>query len=243
MSSKGSKNSHLRDHLSRIKQPSPLGTSIFVGIRALDPFLQYGILFNGLADPLIRRLGQVPLSLPPTTSSLPFGFPLHRVVLLAMAVGSSVRHIYWILGISQQEMPAVGGAFIGFFNTVSNSINDVLFATALTTTAVSSMQDDLTPTLVVGVAFYVVGMIAETGSEVQRRRFKDDPKNKGKPYTGGLFSLARHINYGGYALWRAGYALASGGWIWGSFVGSLAFFGFVTRGVPVLDLYCEERVR
>ncbi|EEB94925.1 hypothetical protein MPER_06187, partial [Moniliophthora perniciosa FA553] len=43
----------------------------------------------------------------------------------------------------------------------------------------------------------------------QRKRFKDDVRNVGKPYTGGLFGLARHINYGGYMLWRTGFAIAA----------------------------------
>ena len=51
----------------------------------------------------------------------------------------------------------------------------------------------------------MAGILLELVSELQRKRFKDDPANKGKPYAGGLFSLARSINYGGYTLWRGGY--------------------------------------
>ena len=44
-----------------------------------------------------------------------------------------------------------------------------------------------------------------------------------------------------YTLWRAGYSLASGGWIWGSIAGAFIFADFATRAVPVLNEYCEKR--
>lgn len=89
---------------------------------------------------------------------------------------------------------------------------------------------------------FVLGMLAETVSEVQRKIFKDKPENKGRVYTGGLFGLARHINYGGYTIWRAGFALASAGWIWAAVVGAFFAYDFATRGIPVLDEYCGNKV-
>lgn len=95
---------------------------------------------------------------------------------------------------------------------------------------------------IIGVGAYVLGMATESISEIQRKNFKADPRNAGKPYTGGLFGLARHINYGGYTVMRAGYALATGGWMWSAFVGAFFFRDFATRGVPVLDEYCSKSV-
>ena len=80
-------------------------------------------------------------------------------------------------------------------------------------------------------------------SEIQRKRFKDKPENKGKLYGGGLFGLATNINYGGYTLWRTGYAVAAAGLPWGALTGALAFYDFSTRAIPVLDQYCTDRVR
>ena len=88
---------------------------------------------------------------------------------------------------------------------------------------------------------YAVGIMTELVAEIQRKRFKADPNNKGKVYTGGLWQFARHINYGGYTLWRAGYAMAGGGWIWGVLVGAFFFADFSTRAVPILNEYCEKR--
>jgi len=95
--------------------------------------------------------------------------------------------------------------------------------------------------LVLGSITYLIGVTSETISEIQRRRFKEDPKNEGKLYTRGLFSLARHINYGSWMIWRTSYALVSGGLLWGGFCA--AFFGnfFVSNEIPTMSEYCEKK--
>ena len=52
-----------------------------------------------------------------------------------------------------------------------------------------------------GLGLFALGSALETVSELQRKAFKAKESNKGKVYTGGLFSLARHINYTGEILW------------------------------------------
>jgi protein-S-isoprenylcysteine O-methyltransferase Ste14 len=239
--------SKLRDNLSRVKKSSPLGTTIFVGLRLLDPLLQHAILARNLGSALIHRLGAQTIAegapLNDITSLSPY-----RVVLLSMAIGSSVKQIFWILSISQEEFTPKIAFPIASFNTLFNSANSLLFICASTSASGTGGQGFSEPgfpstALVVGAGSYLVGMILETASEVQRKRFKKDPQNEGKNYSGGLFSLARHINYGGYTLWRAGYALASGGWIWGAIIGGLFFYDFANRGIPILDYYCQQRVR
>jgi len=89
---------------------------------------------------------------------------------------------------------------------------------------------------------FIVGILTETIAEYQRMRFKRDPKNKGKPYTGGLWQYARHINYTGYSLWRAGYSLAAGGWFWAAAAFAWQYTDFATRAVPILNEYCEGKV-
>lgn len=46
---------------------------------------------------------------------------------------------------------------------------------------------------------------------------------------------------GGYNLWRAGFALAAAGPVWGSIIALFFGYDFATRGVPVLDAYCSKR--
>ncbi len=119
-----------------------------------------------------------------------------------MSIGSALKQIIWILYISNEPMYPGGASMICAFNTVFNSINSLL--------ATASLPHQYLPQQVyLGGAMYLVGIFLELVSELQRKRFKDDPANKGKPYAGGLFSLARSINYGGYTLWRGGYVSRS----------------------------------
>lgn len=149
--------------------------------------------------------------------------------------------------ISKEEMPTGNAMVISIFNTVFNSANSIL---SLTTAANAFMPSVITyadsngASTLLGLSSvtYIIGLGMEAIAETQRKNFKDDPKNKGELYTGGLFGLARHINYGAYTLWRSSYALASGGWIWGSFVAAFFTVDFARRGVPELNDYCSKRV-
>ncbi|TVY34538.1 hypothetical protein LOCC1_G007779 [Lachnellula occidentalis] len=229
-----------------VKRASPFGTSLFVGLRTLDVLIQYGILARGLADPLLNRL---PISNAPTSpaSFIALGLPLKSLVVLGMAATTALKQIYWVLCISQEEMPVTAALPIAGANILFNSPSSILcmttaashFAPAFLTTA--NEQTGLSPLVLMGTFTFVLGTVVELASEIQRRDFKDDARNKGKPYTGGLFKLARHINYGAYSLMRAGYAVAAGGWIWGALIATFFFRDFATRGVPILDEYCAER--
>jgi protein-S-isoprenylcysteine O-methyltransferase Ste14 len=236
-----------KEFISRVKRSSLLGTSLFIGLRSLDPFLQYGILGTGLAAPLLNALHISTVH----SSSAPLvalGLPLKPLIVLAMAAGTTIKQVYWVAYLSNEEMPTGNSIIISIFNTVFNSANSILSLTATAKLFAASFltgsqnENEISPLFILGSVSYTIGLIIEAISETQRKKFKDDPKNKGKAYTGGLFGLARHINYGAYTVMRSGYALASGGWIWGSFVA--IFFGvdFARRGVPILDEYCTKRV-
>ncbi|HKJ67827.1 MAG TPA: DUF1295 domain-containing protein [bacterium] len=57
------------------------------------------------------------------------------------------------------------------------------------------------------IALFVTGCVLNTGGEILRDRWKKQPENQGKIYTGGFFKYARHINYFGDILWVTAYAL------------------------------------
>ncbi|CZR58618.1 uncharacterized protein PAC_08510 [Phialocephala subalpina] len=223
---------------------SPLGTSVMVGLRTADIFLQYGILAKGLADPLLSLLNvSQPLNFAPAVA---LGLPLKPLLILAMAAGSSIKQSYWLVYVSKEEMPPANAVLISVFNTVFNSANSILSLTtaanAFTPGFLTAESDNGASTLLVlSSVSYFVGLAIEAVSETQRKTFKDDPKNAGKVYTGGLFGLARHINYGAYTIWRSSYALASGGWIWGGIVAAFFSWDFANRAIPVLDEYCKSR--
>jgi len=95
--------------------------------------------------------------------------------------------------------------------------------------------------IAIGSVLYAIGLFLETGSEVQRKAFKDKPENAGKICDEGLWRWARHINYGGYALWRAGYALAAGGWSAGLVMALVQGYHFANIGITNLDYYMSNR--
>lgn len=225
----------LRDYVTREKAPSPLGTSIFFGFRLLDPPLIYAILAHGLASTLITALG---FGLSSDSASVNvWGLSALQTMIFLMAVGSSLKHIYWILCVSEQQMPAGTGAFFGSLELILDALNAILSQiTGSPSAGIGSW------TFITGVSLYVLGLFLETVSEIQRRNFKRNPANRGKPYGDGLFAWARNINYGGHTLWKSGFALVSGGWIWAAVIGGTYFYDFATRGVPVLDQYCQKRV-
>lgn len=229
-----------------VKRPTPIGTALFVGLRALDPLLQYGILAHGVGSTLLSKLGitQLPAGLATNTGTFidKLGLSPYRLIILAMAAGSSIKQIYWILGTSEEELPPGPALSVVAYNTIFNSINSLAFTTTIASASLSSNETFPQTPLLVGCTLYVAGILTESIAETQRRNFKRDPKNKGKVYSEGLWSFARHINYTGYSLWRAGYTLACSGWGGGAFVVSFLLADFNFRATKVLDEYCAPKV-
>ncbi|CAF9915678.1 MAG: hypothetical protein ALECFALPRED_010300 [Alectoria fallacina] len=236
---------------SRKKGPSPLGTSIFVGLRAADAVLQFSILQRGWGSQIIESLGGtvVPFATPRDPALAYFGLGPYPAIISALALGASMKHVAYTVGISEQEMTPKFSLVVGAFNTVVNTLNTMLSIWTFTSAAPqlatqsASIQDVVTssPTLMLGLGLYTVGIVTELASEVDRQRFKRKPENKGKPYGGGLWSWATNINYGGYTLWRAGYAVSAAGYFWGAAVGAFFFYDFASRAIPSLDRYCTEK--
>lgn len=231
---------HNIDFPPRGKRSTPAGTTLLVVLRLADVALQYMILSRW--GPLLINLlgGQITEIAQNNTTGDFLGLQPYYFGILACAFGASWKQIYWVLFTSEQECPVVAAIMIGVFNTVFNSINAMLSLWAWSSAAVA---EPISSTFfILGIALFSVGIFFEQYSEIQRKRFKSDPANKGKPFAGGLFSVALNINYGGYTLWRAGYAMVAAGWVWGSFIGVFFFYDFYARALPILDKYCIERV-
>ena len=228
-----------------IKKRNNAGILTFLGLRPAETLLQYGILAHGLGSSIIHTLGleTLPAGAANTGTALDaLGLSPYRLVLFGMAIGQAVKQIYWLVGTSNEEFPPSTAVFVTAFNGVCNSINNLLFTCSLTSASLSSGAQFPQVPLLVGAGLYSIGIVLESASEIQRKKFKDDPKNKGKVCTVGLWGLSRHVNYAAYTIWRTGYALAAGGWIWAGFNVAFFTFDFVTRGVPSLEHYCAERV-
>ncbi|KAL8687687.1 MAG: hypothetical protein Q9218_006211 [Villophora microphyllina] len=231
---------------SREKRPSPLGSTLFVGLRAADAVLQYSLLRQGWAADAVGMLGGQTI---PTVGAGPAGLTPYGAVLSTLAAVTSFKHVLWQVSISEQEMTPPAATAIGAFNTVVSGANTLLSAWALTSAAPTNLPASApisevilsSPSLIAGVGLFTLGIATELYSEFQRKWFKSKPENKGKPYGGGLWSLATNINYGGYTLWRTGYAMAAAGPIWGLVVGGFFFYDFTNRAIPVLDRYCTDK--
>lgn len=242
-----------------VKGPSPLGTSTFIGLRALDPLLQYSILAHGLGTGFLAKLGisTIPLSAAVVTRTGfkiidQLGLPLERLILLGMAVGSATKQIFWLTYISQEEFQPKPAVIVSAFNSLCNSANSLLLLTTATSAALSTKpltvpvpgtRAKLSLPVAVGTVLYILGILLETGSELQRKSFKDKPEHKGKLCREGLWSWARHINYTGYTLWRGGYALAAGGWVAGTAVVAFHVHNFIGNGIVSLDYYMSRRYK
>lgn len=245
--------------LRGVKSPSPAGTTAFVGLRVLDPLLQYHILAHGLGTSFLARLGlsTVPLSVAVVTRTGiklidRLGLPLEKLILLGMAVGSAASQIFWLTYLSQEKFPLRNALIVSTFNSFLNTVNSLLLLTAATsaslstrplTVAVTGTRTHVSLPVVLGAVLFVVGSALETASELQRKRFKDSPENKGKLCRTGAWSWARHINYGGHLIWRTGTALASGGWIAGCAMALFQGFSFSQNGVVSLDYYMSRRYK
>ncbi|KAK4501253.1 hypothetical protein PRZ48_007060 [Zasmidium cellare] len=220
------------------------GTAIFFGGRLLDPFVQYGFLKNDWGKPFIERLrGKTLPQGPPLITKSPLdrlGLSPYRTILWAMSVGSMLKQTYHLTVVMQEKMSPAGGVMVSVFNMLGNTINSLLFVCAQTSASTNGEHFPQTP-LIVGSALYTAGLVIEWLSEQQRYAFKEDPANKGKVYTGGLFGLSRHINYLGYSLWRTGYGLAAGGWFWAGTLFALTTLQFTQTIIPVHQHYMEER--
>ena len=132
---------------------------------------------------------------------------------------------------------------LGVTNSFLNSVNTLLFTTNVTCPEYFSSQDGPTPTLCVGSALFLLGMIIETGAECQRKAFKKkDKKNDGKLCREGLWKYARHANYIGYTVWRTGFAIAAGGWKWGAITGLFTICDFACRASRSLEDHMSQKV-
>lgn len=233
---------------TRQKGPSSSGTLTFTSLRALDLPFQYWLLRSGAGISLLHRMGASSIQQPLLHKTPILGLSPYHTLIFSLAVGSSLKQIYWKLCIGDTVMPSSFAGIVAVYNTLLNTFNTLLALWAVTSqqpTDQSSILASLTSApkaLQTGIVLYIIGLGTEWYCEIQRKTFKSDPKNKGKPYSGGLFSLARNINYGGYTLWRTGYSLICGGWIWGAVMGSWLAGDFIGRAIPSMDAYCEKRV-
>lgn len=90
------------------------------------------------------------------------------------------------------------------------------------------------------VMIFAVGSVLNTGSEWLRDRWKRNPENSGKLYTGGMFKYSIHINYFGDLLWVLALALITRN-VWALIIPLLLFGFFAFYNIPMLDRHLERK--
>ncbi|KAL4905667.1 Cupredoxin [Aspergillus multicolor] len=158
-----------------------------------------------------------------------------------MLYTTAAKHIWFATCVTKEAWTVPGALAISIYNIIYNTLNSILFLYAATSAMLPAGKTLANPYLQGGAALFILGIGAEWQCELQRRRFKADPANKGKLFTQGLFALVRHPNYTGYTVWRGGLGLVTGGPLAGMLIAAFFAWDFCHRAIPALDEYCSKR--
>ena len=105
----------------------------------------------------------------------------------------------------------------------------------------------ITAFTVVGGSLWLIGFVAETVADAQKRAFKAQPSNKGRFIQTGLWRWSRHPNYvGEITLWVGIFVCAIpqlSGWQWVAVISPLFIVVLLTKvsGVPMLEASADKQ--
>jgi steroid 5-alpha reductase family enzyme len=114
---------------------------------------------------------------------------------------------------------------------------------AITTTA----RKDLGRVAAIGALVWAAGFAVEAAADLQKRRFRADPANRGRFISTGLWAWSRHPNYFGEIVLWVGVAMIAlpvlRGWQWVTLISPLFVTLLLTRvsGVPLLEKKADAK--
>lgn len=114
--------------------------------------------------------------------------------------------------------------------------------------ALSKVDVTLTVSSFVGIALWACALVIEAVADLQKFRFTQNPKNKGKWIAEGLWSWSRHPNYFGEILvWTGTYIAVFSSLIAPERIAGLASPLFITgillfaTGIPILEKQADQK--
>lgn len=139
-------------------------------------------------------------------------------------------------------------SFIRFLNTWTIQGLWVTFTLAAALVAITtSNRKELDLFALIGLLIWILGFTIEAIADMQKSRFRANPRNKGKFIQTGLWSRSRHPNYfGEIMLWIGVTVIALPvlqGWQWFALISPVFVTLLLTRvsGVPLLEKRADEK--
>jgi steroid 5-alpha reductase family enzyme len=139
-------------------------------------------------------------------------------------------------------------SFLRFLNTWTLQGLWITFTLAAALAAITTnTRKELGLFAVVGFLVWLFGFAMEVVSDIQKSRFRADPKNKGKFINTGLWAWSRHPNYFGEIVLWVGVAIIAlpvlRGWQWVALISPVFVALLITRisGVPLLEKRADEK--
>ncbi|KAF3938530.1 hypothetical protein ABW19_dt0207685 [Dactylella cylindrospora] len=212
--------------------------------------IQRGIYTNYLPGKLLLSSFRV-LTIPvqymiiKQTTSLPTPtFPLtlsnlaltpNQAMVLLMPSCIAAKHVYWALFIMREHLTLPFALFGGIIDMSFESLCSYVFTW-------SSRNPTWNPAfLYSGLFISVLGVTTQLVSEIQRSRFKKDPRNEGKIYAGGLWGWVRNVNYACNIVFGFGYGLGVGGPVYGALYAGIYVMKFVSDAIPQFEGYMQQK--
>ncbi|OAK95134.1 hypothetical protein IQ06DRAFT_297995 [Phaeosphaeriaceae sp. SRC1lsM3a] len=209
--------------------PGPL--LLILGRLACIP-LQHLILTTNIFNIPRPNTAVIDLFFWPSSLSSP---PAPEFVFLGMTVVLVFKQAIWAFYISREHMTmrfAFFGVVADFFY---EGISALVFRFAL-------LNPSWRPSfLYAGAVIHLVAAAVELGAEIERKRFKDDPKNKGKLCTSGPWRVVRHPNFAMNVVYGAAYGFATGGLLYVGMPIAMYMGNFVTNAIPPKETYLKGK--
>jgi steroid 5-alpha reductase family enzyme len=147
-----------------------------------------------------------------------------------------------------ERFDAIKPSFVRFLNAWTLQGLWVSFTLAAALAAITStIRKPLDSWALAGLIIWLAGFSIEAFADIQKSRFRADPKSRGQFIRGGLWAWSRHPNYFGEILLWTGVAVITlpvlRGWQWMTLISPIFVAVLLLRisGVPILEKRADEK--